>query len=196
MGKTKIKHINIKAKNINFINCTFIAFVAVFLSRYAIIPFDHYNISVANYLWLPTGASILAILLFGYRAFFGVLAGYLVAALIIKGGFDMTYINSYLGKVIDSLAPIIAIWAMRSVNFGNFFTDGKTNYIHILALIVLTVLIATAGKLIVYPMNGKIIDDWAWFMQSYSISGILGGIVFITAILAIFKPILIKNNII
>jgi hypothetical protein len=45
-------------------------------------------------------------------------------------------------------------------------------------------------------MNGKIIDDWAWFMQSYSISGILGGIVFITAILAIFKPILIKNNII
>jgi uncharacterized membrane protein len=45
-------------------------------------------------------------------------------------------------------------------------------------------------------MNGKIIDDWTWFMQSYSISGILGGIVFIITALAIFKPTLIKHNMI
>jgi len=182
--------------NKRFIQYNLIAFVAVFLSRYAIIPFDHYNISVANYIWLPMGASIFAILIFGNRAFFGVLAGYLVAALIIKGGFDMVYINSYLGKVIDSLAPVIAIWAMRSANFGNFFFAGKANYAHILGLIVLTVFLATLGKLIVYPMNGKIIDDWTWFMQSYSISGILGSIVFIIAALVIFKPTLIKHNMI
>ncbi len=182
--------------NKRFVQYNLIAFAAVFLSRYAIIPFDHYNLSVANYIWLPMGASILAILLFGYRAFFGVLAGYLAAALIIKGGFDMVYINSYLGKVIDSLAPVIAIWAMKSANFANFFFAGKANYARILVLIVFTVFLATLGKLIVYPMNGKIIDDWIWFTQSYSISGILGGIVFIMAALAIFRPTLIKHNII
>lgn len=179
-----------------FIQYNLIAFLAVFLSRYAIIPFDHYNLSVGNYIWLPMGASILAILLFGYRAFFGILAGYLAAALIIKGGFDMAYINSYLGKVIDSLSPIIAIWAMRSANLGNFFHNGKANYKLILPLIVFTVFLATIGKLIVYPMNGKIINDWAWFIQSYSMSGVLGGIVFIIVALVIFKPTLIKHKLI
>ena len=65
-----------------------------------IIPFDNYNISVANYLWLPMGASILSILLFGFRAFTGVLLGYLVAALIIKGGFDMAYIIATWVKLL------------------------------------------------------------------------------------------------
>ena len=179
-----------------FIQYNLIAFIAVFVSRYMIIPFDHYNISVANYLWLPMGASILSILLFGFRAFTGVLLGYLVAALIIKGGFDMAYINSYLGKVIDSLAPFIAIWMMRSVRFSNFFNSGKVNYTQILVLIVLTVVLATLGKLIVYPMNGKIITDWIWFMQSYSMSGILGAIVFIFATLKIFSAKLSKYKLI
>ena len=173
-----------------------IAFVAVFVSRYIIIPFDHYNIAVANYLWLPMGASILAILLFGNRVFFGVLAGYLLAAFIIKGGFDMAYINSYLGKVIDSLAPIVAIWIMSKFNIKEYFFNGNPLYLRMLPLILITVFIANGAKLIVYPMNGKVINDWVWFFQSYSLSATLGSIVFIVVALAIFKPTLIRRNII
>lgn len=179
-----------------FIQYNLIAFIAVFVSRYIIIPFDHYNIAVANYLWLPMGAGILAILLFGNRVAFGVLAGYLVAAFIIKGGFDMAYINSYLGKVIDTAAPIIAIWIMKQFDVREFFFNGKALYLRMLPLILITVFLANGAKLIVYPMNGKVITDWVWFFQSYSISATLGSIVFIVVTLAIFKPILIRRNII
>ena len=85
---------------------------------------------------------------------------------------------------------------MRSVRFSSFFNSGKVNYTQILVLIVLTVVLATLGKLIVYPMNGKIITDWVWFMQSYSMSGILGAIVFIFATLKIFSAKLSKYKLI
>ena len=179
-----------------FIQYNLIAFAAVFISRYIIIPFDHYNIAVANYLWLPMGAGILAIVLFGNRAAFGVLAGYLVAAFIIKGGFDMAYINSYLGKVIDTIAPIVAIWIMKQMNVKDYFAGGRLLYLRMLPLILITVLLANGAKLIVYPMNGKIISDWVWFFQSYSLSATLGSIVFIVVTLTIFRPMLVRHNII
>ena len=179
-----------------FIQYNLIAFAAVFISRYIIIPFDHYNIAVANYLWIPMGAGILAIMLFGNRAAFGVLAGYLLAAFIIKGGFDMAYINSYLGKVIDTIAPIVAICIMKQMNVKAYFAGGRPLYLRMLPLILITVLLANGAKLIVYPMNGKIISDWVWFFQSYSLSATLGSIVFIVVTLTIFRPMLVRHNII
>ena len=162
-----------------------------------IVPFDHVDISVGNYIWLPMGAAILAPLLFGFKSFPGVLIGYVLATFITKGGtWEAIHIYSYLGKLIDSLAPIVSILMMRFFRLSDFFDSGKINYAHVMFLVVLASLLATLAKVFVYPMNGKIIEDPVLFIQSYLFSDILGGVVFIYVALKVFAPKLIKNKLI
>ncbi len=169
----------------------------VFVSRMIIVPFDHIDVSIANYIWLPMGAAILAPLLFGFKSFPGVLIGYMLATFITKGGvWEPVYIYSYIGKFIDSLAPIVSILIMRFFRLSDFFDSGKANYSHIMFLVILTSLMATLAKVFVYPMQGKLIPDPVLFIQTYAASDILGGIVFIYVALKIFAPRLIKNQLI
>ncbi len=169
----------------------------IFISRLIIVPFDHVDISIANYIWLPMGAAILAPLLFGFKSFPGVLLGYFLATFITKGGvWEAVHIYSYMGKFIDSLAPIISIVIMRYFRLSDFFDSGKANYSHIMFLVVLSSVMATLAKVFVYPMQGKLIPDPVLFIQSYTASDILGGVVFIYLALKIFAPKLIKNKLI
>lgn len=180
-----------------FIWFNVIAFVMVFMSRMIIVPFDYINIAVANYIWLPMGAAILAPLLFGFKSFPGVLLGYFSAVFIIKGGvYEAVHYYSYMGKFIDSVAPIISILIMRKLQLSDFFDSGKVNYAHVMFLVILASLIATFAKVFIYPMQGKLIPDPVLFIQSYAASDILGGIVFIYVALKIFAPKLIKNKLI
>ncbi len=180
-----------------FIWFNLIAFTMVSVSRLIIVPFDHINISIANYIWLPMGAAILAPLLFGFKTFPGVVLGYFLATFITKGGiWEVIHIYSYMGKFIDSLAPIVSIMLMRFFHLSDFFDSGKANYAHIMFLVVLSSLLASLAKVFVYPMHGKIIEDPVLFVQSYTASDILGGIVFIYIALKLFAPKLIKEKLI
>jgi len=38
-----------------FLTYNLIAFLAVLISRLIIVPFDHVDISIGNYIWLPMG---------------------------------------------------------------------------------------------------------------------------------------------
>ncbi|MBC8493652.1 MAG: hypothetical protein ISR70_01435 [Candidatus Thioglobus sp.] len=174
-----------------------IAFAMVFVSRLIIVPFDHINISIANYIWLPMGAAILAPLLFGFKSFPGVVLGYFLATFITKGfTWEAVHMYSYMGKFIDSLAPIVSILIMRAFHLSTFFDSGKVKYSHVMFLVILASLIATFAKVFVYPMQGKLIPDPVLFIQSYAASDIFGGIVFIYIALKLFASKLIKNKLI
>ncbi|WPE16393.1 hypothetical protein R5P06_07545 [Candidatus Thioglobus autotrophicus] len=180
-----------------FLTYNLIAFVAVLISRLIIVPFDHVDISIGNYIWLPMGAAILAPLLFGFKSLPGVVVGYFLATFISKGGvWEAIHIYSYLGKLIDSVAPIASILMMRFFHLSDFFDSGKINYAHVMFLVILASLVATVAKVFVYPMNGKIIPDPSLFIQTYLMSDILGGVVFIYLIFKFFTPQLIKNKLI
>ena len=180
-----------------FIIYNLIVFMGVFVSRMIIVPFDHVDISIGNYIWLPMGAAILAPLLFGFKTFPGVLLGYFLATFITKGGvWEAVHIYSYLGKFIDSVAPIASILMMRFFHLSDFFDSGKIHYSHVMFLVVLASLVVTLAKVFVYPMNGKIIPDPSLFIQTYLMSDILGGIVFIYIVFKFFTPQLIKNKLI
>ena len=180
-----------------FIIYNLISLVAIFVSRMIIVPFDHVDISIGNYIWLPMGVAIMAPLLFGFKSFPGVLAGYFLAVFVIKGGvWEAVHYYSYLGKFIDSVAPIASILMMRFFHLSDFFGSGKVRYSHVMFLVVLSSLVATLAKVFVYPMNGKIIPDPSLFIQSYLLSDILGGVVIVYIVFKFFTPQLIKNKLI
>lgn len=57
---------------LDFLKFNLISFVIVLISRWIIVPFDHIDISLANYMWLPIGSTIIVTLMFGFsRSFMG-----------------------------------------------------------------------------------------------------------------------------
>ncbi len=147
--------------------------------------------------WLPIGSTIIVTLLFGFnRSFYGILAALLLVAGINKGFVWDPYQFSYIGKVIDSLAPIISIMIMRAFQLSTFFDAGKLNHKHVIFLVILTSIVATLPKVFIYPLGGKVITDPVAFMTSYVTSDILGGMVFIYLFYTLFKSILVKRNLI
>jgi len=183
---------------VDFIKFNLISFVIVFISRWIIVPFDHIDISIANYVgWLPTGSTIIVTLLFGFsRSFYGILAALLLVAGINKGFVWDPYQFSYIGKVIDSFAPIASIMIMRAFQLSTFFDAGKINHKHVIFLVILTSIMATIPKIFIYPLGGKVIADSVAFMTSYITSDILGGMVFIYVFYVLFKSTLTRRNLI
>lgn len=183
---------------LDFIKFNLISFIIVFISRWIIVPFDHIDISLANYVgWLPIGSSIIVTLMFGFnRSFYGILAALLLVAGINKGFVWDPYQFSYIGKVIDSLGPIVSIMIMRAFQLSDFFDSGKVNHLHIVFLVILVSIVVTLPKVFIYPLGGKEIPDPVAFISSYVTSDIIGGLVFIYAFVLLFKPILVKNKLI
>jgi hypothetical protein len=161
-----------------------------------IAPFDYTDLSIGNYLWLPIGASILSYLLFGFKTFFGVFLGFALATIILKGSFDAVSVYSWMGRLITSLAPIVAIVMMRAFHLSDFFDSGKINFAHVVFLVILTSLISTLTKFFIYPINEAVISNPVAFVQSYLLGDIIGGIVFIYVAIKIFTPLLVKNKLI
>ena len=180
---------------IKIIQYNLLALVAVFVARYLIVPMDHFNSDIGNYLWLPMGAVILAYLLFGFRVFPGLLVGYLLAEVVVEGGIDNFAQHEVVSRVINTLLPLLSIWLMRKLNFSNFIVANKLNYVQLVPLVVLSAFTTTIVKagLLYAPDQfsaGKV------YFQSYVQGDILGGLIFIAVVFTIFSPALIRNKII
>lgn len=181
---------------LQFIQHNVFAFLAVFIARMAIVPFDYADLSIGNYLWLPIGASILSYLLFGFKTFFGVFIGFALATIILKGSFDAVSIFSWLGRLSSSLAPIVAIMMMRFFHLSDFFDSRKVNFAHIVFLVILSSLVSTLAKFFIYPINEATISNPVVFIQSYLLEDVIGGIVFIYIAVKVFVPLMVKNKLI
>ncbi len=179
-----------------FIQHNLFAFSAVFIARMLIVPFDYTDLSIGNYLWLPIGATILSYLLFGFKTFFGVFLGFALATIILKGSFDAVSIYSWMGRLVTSLSPILAIIAMRSFHLSDFFDSGKVNFAHVIFLVILSSLISTLAKFFIYPINEAAISNPVTFIQSYLLGDIIGGVVFIYVFIKVFAPLLAKDKLI
>jgi integral membrane sensor domain MASE1 len=180
---------------IKIVQYNLLALVAVFVSRYLIVPMDHFNSDIGNYLWLPMGAVILSYLLFGFRVFPGVLLGYLLAEVVVEGGTNNIAQHEIISRTINTLLPLLSIWLMGKFNFSNFITDNKLNYVQLVPLVVLSAFTTTIAKvgLLYAPEQfsaGKV------YFQSYVQGDILGGLLFIVVIFTVFSPALIRNKII
>jgi hypothetical protein len=162
----------------------------------AIVPFDYADLSIGNYLWLPSGASILSYLLFGFKTFFGVFIEFALATIILKGSFDAVSIFSWLGRLSSSLAPIVAIMMMRFFHLSDFFDSRKVNFAHIVFLVILSSLVSTLAKFFIYPINEATISNPVVFIQSYLLGDVIGGIVFIYIAVKVFVPLMVKNKLI
>ena len=90
------------------------------------------DIAIGSYLWLPMGARVLAYLLFGAWAFFGVLIGLLMSGIFLYDFWHGNEVNRPLGTLVGVLAPLAAIIIMRYFQLSTFFTDGKINFRHVL----------------------------------------------------------------
>ena len=152
---------------LDFLKFNLISFIIVLISRWIIVPFDHIDISLANYMWLPIGSTIIVTLMFGFsRSFYGILTALLLVAGINKGFVWDPYQFSYIGKVIDSLGPIVSIMMMRVFQLSDFFDSGKVNHLHIVFLVILNSIVVTLPKVFIYPLGGKEIPDPVAFILS------------------------------
>ena len=178
-----------------FIRYNLIALLSVFVSRSLIIPMDHFNSDIGNNLWLPMGAVLLAYLLFGFRVFPGLLAGYLLAEVFIEGGTANIEQSEVISRMVNTLAPLVVVLLMQKLNFSDFIKNQKLNYWHLMPLIVVasvaTTLIKTA--LLYAPEQysaGKV------YFQSYVQGDIIGAFVFIVIVFFMTKSALIQHKII
>jgi hypothetical protein len=96
------------------------------------------DIAIGNYLWLPMGAKILAYLLFGTWAFFGVLIGSLMSGIFLYDFWHGNEVYGPLGTLVGVLAPLAAIAIMRYFDLSTVITVGKINFRHVIFLVILS----------------------------------------------------------
>ncbi|WPE18445.1 hypothetical protein [Candidatus Thioglobus autotrophicus] len=172
-----------------------LALITVFVARYLIIPMDHFNSDIGNYLWLPMGAVLFSYLVFGFRVFPGIFVGYLLAELVIEGGTANFAQHEVVSRFVNTLLPLLTIAAMQKLNFANFIENQKLNYFPVISLVILSALTTTFTKvaLIYAPEQfsaGKV------YFQSYVQGDILGGLLFIWVVFSILSSTLARKNII
>lgn len=172
-----------------------IALLTVFVTRSLIIPMDHFNSDIGNILWLPMGAVLLSYLLFGFKVFPGLLAGYLLAEIFIEGGLANIAQHEVISRTVNALMPLIIILFMRKLNFGDFIKNQKLNYLHLVPLIVFASLATTLTKVALLYAPEQYSAGKVYF-QSYVQGDILGAIVFIVVAFFIAKPMLIRQKLI
>lgn len=158
------------------------------------------QITIGNYLWMPMGVKVLAYLIYGFRAFPGVLFGSLMSGILVYDFWNGNTFYGPLGSFAGTLAPLLAIVFMRYFHLSNFFDQGRIQFTHVLLLILLSAIFNTLLKLFIYI--GRVSDstgadiDVVAFVQSYFIGDILGGVLFVLIALKIILPTLIKLKII
>lgn len=158
------------------------------------------QITIGNYLWLPMGVKVLAYLIYGFKAFPGVLLGSLMSGILVYDFWNGNTFYGPLGSFAGALAPLLAIAFMRYFHLSNFFDQGRIQFTHVLLLILLSAIFNTLLKLFIYV--GRVSDttgaqiDVVGFVQSYFIGDALGGVFFVLIALKIFLPTLIKLKII
>jgi len=179
-----------------FISHTLIALIMVASSRVLIAGLDHPDFSIGNYLWLPIGAAIFSYLWFGFKAFPGVLSGYLIAEVLIEGGMADISQREVLSRAMSSLAPIFAIVIMRLFSLPNIFNENKIKYGPFIFLVFLSAIISTLLKtFFVYHSSDKFLADPVGHIGSYLMGDMIGGIVYIYVGIKLSR-IFLKNKLI
>lgn len=161
-----------------------LAFVLLVSARVLSSPFDHLTPDIGNLLWFPIGAAILCYLLFGYRVFFGIFLGYLIAETIIEGGiFDISQ-KEILKRFASSIAPMVSIYLMRLFHLSKFFDDEKISISHVIFLVFFSAILSTLFKALLIENSLPGLDS---YITTYLIGDILGGTIFIYLGIKIFS---------
>lgn len=155
--------------------------VVLMLSAYFMIDsVGRLSLSEGSVLFLPLGAQVLAYLIFGYRVLPGIVAAnFLVGCLLWNDWFGNGFYGFFGHVLFGSVAPIMAIYLMRSMHLSDFFKEGQINFRHIIFLILLTALISTLGKFFIYTNHIVETFDPVHFLWVHLVGGMLGGLVFV-----------------
>ena len=172
-----------------------LALIAIFIARYLIVPMDHFNSDIGNYLWLPMGAVLLSYLVFGFRVFPGLFIGYLLAEVVIEGSTANFTQHEVVSRFINTLLPLLSIALMQKTKFSNFILNQKLNYFHLIPLVVLSAFTTTLTKVALLYVPEQFSAGKVYF-QSYVQGDVLGGLLFIVVVFSIFSSTLIRKKII
>ncbi len=178
-----------------FIQFNLVALLGVFVTRALIIPMDHFNSDIGNNLWLPMGAVLLAYLLFGFRVFPGLLIGYLLAEIFVEGGTSNIAQPEVISRVVNTLAPLLAILLLQKLGLGEFIKNQKLNYFHLLPLVVIASIVTTLVKVALLYAPEQYSAGKVYF-QSYVQGDIAGALVFIVVVFFMAKSSLVRHKII
>lgn len=148
-----------------------------------------FNISVIDgLLYLPTGARLGALLIFGLSAFPGILAGTLLASIIYFDPASMHADIATYHALADASAPFVALLTMQQFKLSNFYTTKSIYYPHVIFLCILTTLFASFSRfLIVVKVEHGMPEMFSFssYMGSLLLGNLLGTLVFFTILIFI-----------
>ena len=171
--------------------------MAIFLMLSAYLMIDsvsRLSLSEGSFLFLPLGAQILAFLIFGYRVLPGIVAAnFLVGCVFWNDWFGNGFYGFFGHVVFGSIAPILAIYLMRSFHLSEFFKGEQINFRHIIFLVLLTALISTLGQFFIYTDHIVETFDPVSFLWVHLVGGVLGGLAFVILALKML-PLLFRAS--
>jgi len=170
---------------------TILVIVATYLSL-IIQPAQH--ALEINWFWLPTGAAVLAFLLFDNDAFYGVAIGSFISGILFFDSWSALSGLKYGASeaIIAATAPLLALASMKKLDLSKFFHARKVNFRHVVFLVILS---ATYEALFKFSYFLSVIDsnlDPSLVMRNYLVSGIIGGICLVIFVLKIVDILLSK----
>jgi len=147
-----------------------------------------------NWFWLPTGAAVLAFLLFDNDAFYGVAIGSFISGVLFFDGWSALSGFKYgvSEAIMVATAPLLALITMKKLDLSKFFHARKVNFRHVVFLVILS---ATYEALFKFSYFLSVVDsniEPSIIMRNYLVSSVVGGVCLVVFVLKIVDILLSK----
>ena len=171
-----------------------ITFLLIIASSALVQGLGHIDLSVGNLLFLPLGATLYVYLHFSQKMLISVMLANTVVGYFFWGNWFDNGLSGFFGHVvIGSLAPLIAIQAVKFLRLGQV-QQGFWQRLFLLTLI--TTIFNTLGKF--FSFMDVLIEaiDPLLFLGSFMLGDILGCLVFVYLGEKFLTPVLKQRNLI